>query len=311
MAQFFVRLLSRLSVGRKLMLIYLLDLTAVIFITSILINEKFIAIDFARKEIAGNAYVAGVRDGLIDAALSAAAAPEASGIARRTRPPAQTRGGTTARACKAPRCSAAFAAYHPAGGDRAAASAAAERPALARARWSRPRPAHPRGQPVQPDPRSGPRQLLHHVADRAALPGADRGGDSIGKQLGAGATGLPMGGDARTQYLILEGQLDATAKGIAPTTPRPTPRRRRSRPRSNPRAVAAAAVESFAAPRARWWTARATPARWRRRRPAGRAAPALQSELGAATAAMDALLDRRVDGLFSACGCTWARRCCC
>ncbi|EWS52600.1 MULTISPECIES: hypothetical protein [unclassified Methylibium] len=51
----FSRLLTRLSVGRKLMLIYLLDLTAVIFVSSILINEKFIAIDFARKEIAGNA----------------------------------------------------------------------------------------------------------------------------------------------------------------------------------------------------------------------------------------------------------------
>ena len=44
-----VRMLSRLSVGRKLLLIYLLDLSAVIFISGILINEKFIAIDFARK----------------------------------------------------------------------------------------------------------------------------------------------------------------------------------------------------------------------------------------------------------------------
>ena len=46
----FGRLLARLSVSRKLMLIYLLDLTAVIFVSSVLINEKFIAIDFARKE---------------------------------------------------------------------------------------------------------------------------------------------------------------------------------------------------------------------------------------------------------------------
>ena len=51
------RLLGRLSVGRKLMLIYLLDLTAVIFISGILVQEKFIAIDFARKELAGNAYI--------------------------------------------------------------------------------------------------------------------------------------------------------------------------------------------------------------------------------------------------------------
>ena len=33
--------LGRLSVGRKLMLIYLLDLTAVIYVSGILINEKF------------------------------------------------------------------------------------------------------------------------------------------------------------------------------------------------------------------------------------------------------------------------------
>ena len=54
----FGRLLARLSVSRKLMLIYLLDLSAVIYVSGILINEKFIAIDFARKEVQGNAYVA-------------------------------------------------------------------------------------------------------------------------------------------------------------------------------------------------------------------------------------------------------------
>src|SRR5881396_2211915 len=59
------RTLGRLSVGRKLLLIYLLDLTAVIFISGVLINEKFIAIDFARKELAGNAYIAQVRTALL------------------------------------------------------------------------------------------------------------------------------------------------------------------------------------------------------------------------------------------------------
>jgi PAS domain S-box-containing protein len=62
----FNHLLGRLSVSRKLLLIYLLDLTAVIFITSILIEEKFIAIDFARKELQGNAYIAVVRESLFD-----------------------------------------------------------------------------------------------------------------------------------------------------------------------------------------------------------------------------------------------------
>jgi len=61
-------LLGKLKVSRKLMLIYLLDLTAVIYISSILINEKFIAIDFARKEVQGNAYIVDVRAALLDIA---------------------------------------------------------------------------------------------------------------------------------------------------------------------------------------------------------------------------------------------------
>ncbi|MDD2925047.1 EAL domain-containing protein [Rhodoferax sp.] len=54
--------LGRLSVSRKLILIYLLDLTAVIYISGILINEKYLAIDFARKEMVGVAYSNAVRD---------------------------------------------------------------------------------------------------------------------------------------------------------------------------------------------------------------------------------------------------------
>ena len=65
MLQFFSRRLGRLSVARKLLLIYLLDLTAVIFISGILINEKFIAIDFGRKEKAGAAYIAQIRPTLM------------------------------------------------------------------------------------------------------------------------------------------------------------------------------------------------------------------------------------------------------
>jgi hypothetical protein len=47
----------------------------VIYISSILINEKFIAINFARDELRGNAYIATARYGLIDVALVAPAAP--------------------------------------------------------------------------------------------------------------------------------------------------------------------------------------------------------------------------------------------
>jgi diguanylate cyclase (GGDEF)-like protein/PAS domain S-box-containing protein len=59
------KFIGKLTVGRKLALIYFLDLTAVIFISGILINEKYIAIDFARKELVGNQYIAIVRDTLL------------------------------------------------------------------------------------------------------------------------------------------------------------------------------------------------------------------------------------------------------
>ena len=60
------RLLGRLKVSRKLMLIYLLDLSAVIYVSGVLINEKYLAINFARKEVLGNAYAEAVRDTLLD-----------------------------------------------------------------------------------------------------------------------------------------------------------------------------------------------------------------------------------------------------
>jgi diguanylate cyclase (GGDEF)-like protein/PAS domain S-box-containing protein len=64
----FFRLIGSLSVGRKLALIYFLDLITVIFISGILVNEKYIAINFANKEIEGNAYIGVVRDVLLNVA---------------------------------------------------------------------------------------------------------------------------------------------------------------------------------------------------------------------------------------------------
>ncbi|PHV26791.1 sensor domain-containing diguanylate cyclase [Janthinobacterium sp. BJB426] len=68
------RMIGKLTVGRKLALIYLLDLSAVIFISGILINEKYLAIDFSRKEMAGNDYIAAIRDALLPLARSTAQA---------------------------------------------------------------------------------------------------------------------------------------------------------------------------------------------------------------------------------------------
>jgi len=70
--------LGRLSVSRKLTLIYLLDLTAVIYISGILIHEKYLAIDFARKEIVGVAYSDTVRE-LVMLPLKSAPAEAARG----------------------------------------------------------------------------------------------------------------------------------------------------------------------------------------------------------------------------------------
>jgi diguanylate cyclase (GGDEF)-like protein/PAS domain S-box-containing protein len=72
--------LSRLSVSRKLLLIYLLDLSAVIFISGILVQEKFIAIDFARKELAGDAYLVVAKDALMLAVQPARSTPPAARI---------------------------------------------------------------------------------------------------------------------------------------------------------------------------------------------------------------------------------------
>ncbi len=70
---FVQRLIGNLNVSRKLVLIYVLDLSAVIFVSSILINEKFIAIDFARKEIAGNVYISVIRETILPERSSAPA----------------------------------------------------------------------------------------------------------------------------------------------------------------------------------------------------------------------------------------------
>ena len=66
------RLLGRLSVGRKLLLIFLLDMSAVIYISSILVNEKYLAIDFARKEQAGTAYISALQPALLGSAAAVA-----------------------------------------------------------------------------------------------------------------------------------------------------------------------------------------------------------------------------------------------
>jgi diguanylate cyclase (GGDEF)-like protein/PAS domain S-box-containing protein len=203
------RLLSRLSVGRKLMLIYLLDLTAVIYVSGILINEKFIAIDFARKEVQGNAYVAQVRDGLLDAARSGLGDTAAR---LRLGAHAQTVGSAQAA--------------HGAGMD-AAEPSQRLRDALTHAATTDAEPTA-----VDAVLQHG-RELLTRVGNQSNLildPDLDsyytmsllllrypellEQVHGIGAVLHDAARAAP-GTEVRTRYLILEGRLDATAQGIA------------------------------------------------------------------------------------------------
>ncbi|MEK8051366.1 EAL domain-containing protein [Ideonella sp. DXS22W] len=73
------RRVADLSVAQKLLLIYLLDLCAVIFISHILVREKYIAIDFARKELQGVAYVEALQPLMV---ASLAPLPKADARAR-------------------------------------------------------------------------------------------------------------------------------------------------------------------------------------------------------------------------------------
>ena len=66
----FMAWLGRMSVGRKLMLIYLLDLTAVIYVSGILIQEKLEAIAFTQREVVGAAYTDAVRARLMPVLLA-------------------------------------------------------------------------------------------------------------------------------------------------------------------------------------------------------------------------------------------------
>jgi hypothetical protein len=146
--------LGRLSVGRKLMLIYLLDLTAVIYVSSILIHEKYLAIDFTRKEVVGTTYAAVVRDGLMGQFLDASQQPPlvADVLTRldavRAAHDEQLRTAEVGAAV----WRGAAAAGGPASGGGSCRRSAGAHPAAQPVAARGARAAHHGGQPVQPDP---------------------------------------------------------------------------------------------------------------------------------------------------------------
>jgi diguanylate cyclase (GGDEF)-like protein/PAS domain S-box-containing protein len=206
----FIRLLARLSVGRKLLLIYLLDLTAVIFISGILIHEKYIAIDFARKEIAGNLYIGSVRDGLVDIARAGTGDTDVTTRLRHFETAlanAESEHGTD---------------MHSADVNRQARAAVA---ALVR----------PGGlwQPEVDDALRATRELVTRIGNQSNLildpdldsyytmsllilryPALIQISNGIGERLHDSAARRLEQNEARTRYLILEGQLDATVQGF-------------------------------------------------------------------------------------------------
>jgi diguanylate cyclase (GGDEF)-like protein/PAS domain S-box-containing protein len=293
---FFSRLIARLSVGRKLMLIYLLDLSAVIYVSGILINEKFISIDFARKEVQGTAYVVGVHEGLLDAtrlAAGLAVAPQALPL-------------------QAQRVAEAEAAHGEGMGSKELSEALEQQLQSAAS---------------QPGPKAAEavlqrgRELLTRVGNQSNLI-LDPDLDSyytmslivlrypellelvhgIGQHLRkTGAqTGQP-GAEARTQYLIFEGRLDATAQGIASDHAEAyaagTPATAEALKSAQQRL--AGAIDAFRGAARTLMDEGATPASVRA---VGQAQGALLDELQASwragTVEMDRLLNARVDGLY-------------
>ncbi|MGF6596685.1 diguanylate cyclase (GGDEF)-like protein/PAS domain S-box-containing protein [Paraburkholderia sp. GAS448] len=206
----FFRLLARLRVGRKLLLIYLLDLTAVVYISGILIHEKYIAIDFSNKEIVGNAYVRTVRDALVDVALAGAGQPPsaasfveaADGLAK-----AEGRYGANMESAalnQRVRAALEVLAQQPQSG------AAAVDDALDACRELVTRVGNQSNLILDPDLDSYYAMSLSILRYPALLDSVNR----IGRQLHSRPRVSSMHEEMRTRYLVLEGQLDAVLQGL-------------------------------------------------------------------------------------------------
>ncbi|MED5594558.1 EAL domain-containing protein [Janthinobacterium sp. P210006] len=198
-------MIGKLTVGRKLALIYLLDLSAVIFISGILINEKYIAIDFSRKEMAGNDYIAAIRDALLPLTREHAdAAPSATAIEQ-----AERQFGTGMRSAE---LSGEFATLlRQAGGTPAAHGGMAPSPAFVAGRELLTRVGNQSNLILDPDLDSYYTMslVILRFPELLEVINSTRG---LALQL-ATAEGAQRQ-RLQTQFLILEGRMDATMGGI-------------------------------------------------------------------------------------------------
>jgi diguanylate cyclase (GGDEF)-like protein/PAS domain S-box-containing protein len=206
----FFRLLARLRVGRKLLLIYLLDLSAVIYISGILIHEKYLAIDFSNKEIVGNAYVRDARDALVDVALAAAG----------QRPPA----------ARFERTATQLAAAEQQYGEHMQSAPLNERVRSALTAMAHERDPSPAAASAALD---ACRELITRIGNQSNLildpdldsyyamsqsilryPALLDAVNGIGRHLHEGMRSAHSHEEVRTRYLVLEGQLDAVLQGL-------------------------------------------------------------------------------------------------
>ncbi|MDE1184228.1 EAL domain-containing protein [Paraburkholderia sp.] len=218
------RTLARLRVGRKLLLIYLLDLTAVLYISGILIHEKYISIDFSNKETIGNAYVATVRDALLDSALAGAgwrpASTELEQIQRRLSDAEAAYGEHMQSAAINARVRLALEQL--ARATRPESVAAASHEAIDACRELVTRVGNQSNLILDPDLDSYYSMSLSILRFPALLDSVNRIGRELHAASGApGATGpddlsraTASPDEMRTQYLVLEGQLDAVLQGL-------------------------------------------------------------------------------------------------
>jgi len=207
----FSMLISRLSVGRKLMLIYLLDLCTVIFVSGILINEKYIAIDFARKELAGNAYIAALRQPLLETAAIHAvpSLPHDRSVLADAVRTGESRHGADMDSAG---LNAAFAnALDTGASGQGARPAASEKSALTDGRELLTRIGNASNLILDPDLDSYYTMSLILLRYPELL---ETTHDITAQMQAFMATQRPMTNATQTRYFILEGRLDAVTKGI-------------------------------------------------------------------------------------------------
>ncbi|WP_027817585.1 EAL domain-containing protein [Paraburkholderia bannensis] len=207
----FIRLLGRLRVGRKLLLIYLLDLSAVVYISSILIHEKYISIDFSQKEIIGNSYLATVRETLVDVAMRGAGGQfDTQHIAQTnaalSRAEQQYGANMQSDELNARLRHALDALAH---APRAAGSRAVS-DALAACRDLITRVGNQSNLILDPDLDSYYSMSLSILRYPALLDAVD----GIGFRLHEGSRDAQKQRELSTRYLVLEGQLDGVAQGL-------------------------------------------------------------------------------------------------